>query len=675
MGATYAAVHVRGKREADVRAAVVEALEEQGLTLTEEEADETRTRRVLLFESDGWVTVADEDMDLDEDALAEWGSRLSESLHAHVVGVQVFHSDVAALTYHHGGGEIGRTAVPGEHPADEDGHVRVSGAFLAPLAPRRAAAEWVVLADTTFPEEPVLRLARLAGVPHPGAGARYLWNDAQLTATRLLFLREEESEEEAEEASGAPQLELHVHAEAEETEGVSIENAGSFTLAAVAGVPLRALEVELGGDALALLQIDSIRGWNPRANDRRWEIRPDADGRRLRARFPDAEVRFVPQPSIDMTAGAAAMRRWSQMLEEQSRGQFMGSITGRAAKAGRGTLTVRVRALDGSVESEAVEIALVVKPAPRRPLLPPIVERPNERREHRDARALEAYGGSTNAFGWIAFDDTFAHVEPWLMRAADEALRMLLASMGAETLAPEILSAGTHPRVRVKYGKKGDLRAASWKPVWDHLRREAQVTFIAPDSHAGIGNVIVAHEPDGKTIFDAGTRATLAARYGADRVVPISLCWSFPQPANAETRERLASWMDGIVREAVDMERCVGALVAPNGEGVRDAQGSVPWEQLAGLQGEMNDWVATHARAPGWRVLVPRPAAGRVPAPGPGAHVERVAAGVLVSSTADSPFAMDGDAREAVERLALPCTGTEEVLIALKKSRRRSSSD
>ena len=74
-------------------------------------------------------------------------------------------------------------------------------------------------------------------------------------------------------------------------------------------------------------------------------------------------------------------------------------------------------------------------------------------------------------------------------------------------------------------------------------------------------------------------------------------------------------------------------------------------------------WVRAHVRSPGWRVLVPKEVARRLPKEKPtGVKLWRGAAGVLVGSTAPDAFAQLHQDAEPLERYLLDLVGTPREL-------------
>jgi hypothetical protein len=116
------------------------------------------------------------------------------------------------------------------------------------------------------------------------------------------------------------------------------------------------------------------------------------------------------------------------------------------------------------------------------------------------------------------------------------------------------------------------------------------------------------------------------------------LAWWCPRPESDAGLRALARLGERTLALAEKVPSNVGGLVSAQGECIR-GMFDTDFDRIAGLHGT-NDvsWLKTHARGPGWRVLLP-----------PGLRDER-----LVKSEAPDPFAYSSEHAEVMERLILP---------------------
>jgi len=283
-----------------------------------------------------------------------------------------------------------------------------------------------------------------------------------------------------------------------------------------------------------------------------------------------------------------------------------------------------------------------VLPAP----LPPLFEAPEERA--RFLHTLARHGGNTWLTGWFGFDAGFDQVGSVVLDSASTLASWF--SRWAGPLQVSITVAGTTPSVAQRFAA-GD-RLADFGIVVHHLAEEADVRLHVPHHDGGPrGEIRVAHQPAGTTILDRETRARLADN-ARDPIVPVQLSFSLARPDDAPARAELARLLHDLVARAAAIETCVGGLVVPAGQQLFGDD--TLYEYLAGFWGG-NDRLAEarrRPRSPGWRVIVPRAAAGIDLQPGV-ARTE-VAAGLLLATAAADPFAMTDAEREAIERTLLP---------------------
>jgi hypothetical protein len=147
--------------------------------------------------------------------------------------------------------------------------------------------------------------------------------------------------------------------------------------------------------------------------------------------------------------------------------------------------------------------------------------------------------------------------------------------------------------------------------------------------------------------------------------VPAVVGWSVPLAAMGARRTELARVMHDAMTRALATESCVGACAIGAGRGRARAWSALPYEVIAGTDagGLRLAWVRAHVRSPGWRVLVPKEIARRLPKKKPsGIELWRGAAGVLVGSTAPDAFAQLHQDAEPLERYLLDLVGTPREL-------------
>lgn len=664
MGATYGAVHVTSAALGDVVECVAGHLGELGFTPIAADAPEgDLERRVLVFEDAGWVTVADEDLVTSDDAADELGAQLSAELDADAIAIVVFHSDTAILARFRHGDRAGRFQVPEDgEPDPKTGHHRVGATFLCDIAVSPAAKQELaagLLADHTFPEQTTSHAAALVGLPHPGAGARYLWNDPPAGSVKLRFALPEvaaldlDTDDLVWRPPGADR-DLHVTANprCECCVGAPLAELMIMEVHAYGGARIDGLGIELGGPGLALLDLPQLAGWNPDlAPGQITEIVSaplEQRGDTLFAKFPHNSVAPAAPATIHGTS-VAALRAWSAAMQAQSKNQFFARFEGRARAAGSAPIVIRVTDLDGTpLDANPLRVELVIEPAPRIPLLPATSAVPDDDPPNfamRRILATRAYAGTTWLTGWIGFDAGFAEAGGFVLESASTLARWI----GDAEI--RITSAGTHPEVDEPLRRGGQL--ADIARVVQHLSIEADVRVQLPVGADDRSIVRVRHQPEGATIFDRETRRDLHDRYPSPRIVPLDLWFSLARPGDLAARDELGACIDRILMRAIAISACVGGFVAPMGTLQHDDLS--PYEYLAGLHRGYDevDALRCRPRSPGWRVIVPHAATGAL-AVQPG--IERIdgAAGTLLRTAAREPFSMTETEREAIERSLLP---------------------
>lgn len=688
MGSTFGAIHVRTARRERAVAAVTALLEELGFTqLGAEDAEGDDERRVLIFEDAGWVTIADEE--LDDDATELLGLHVSEALATDAIAIRVFHSDTADLIRYRHGEPVGSFQVPEGATHDEaTGQRSVDATFLVDLVEgttrEDARSELATFrADYTFPEETVIRAASLVGIPHPEAGAAYLWHRAPPNATKLRFAQPEGTVTEPTGFAWAPPGSeghtQHLAGPDEHTTsvGMPLYEQVTFILRAHAGERHEGIVVELSGPGALLLDVTEVAGWNP-------DLTPGAEteimavplvasqegdrGCVLRATFPRATV--APQVHPTPTgSSAAAMRAWQAALHAQSKNQFVFHLRGTAKTAGEGALVVRVTDLEGRpLDANEKHVALSFTRPARPPLLPAKVQarEASANASHdsvsaahfarRNALSVESCGGSDRVVGWVGFDASFDVVGPWLLQAAT-----VLGSILARAAGPldvSVTTAGTHPTMQAfTEGHALSDETALVRYLASEADVELRVPFAAMFDEDGKpaprdpSSVSLRHQPHGTTTFTPELREQLRAHRPPERIVPVDLSFSLSRAVAARDAD-FGDTLDRLLRAAAEIPGCVGGFVSPMGAGFPDEQ--TPYEALVGFgTGLVVDKIRARPRSPGWRVLVPNAAAGAI-ALHTGVTRTQTTAGVLLATAASDPFAMTDAEREAIERTLLP---------------------
>jgi hypothetical protein len=364
------------------------------------------------------------------------------------------------------------------------------------------------------------------------------------------------------------------------------------------------LVVELSGDAVPLLGATRASGWNAviqradGASTLPAEVTLTTDAGVQRATFPSGFVEAAPQPTM---AGFSpvAFRQWSEALGAHHQKQFHFRLEGTVARAGTGTLQVRVSRLDGSplpVTGGAVSVR--VRPAPREPVLPADAVTNDPSR----SRTLEEYAANDFVAGWLAFDATWQQLGGLLLDLGSRVARLVATP---EALELTLTSAGTHPTVKARFGPDAHLTQSPFAVAVRTLEQEAQVRLHQPyqrmvERAEPQGELLIAHEPRGTTIFDEKTRAHFEAMRPQPRLPPLTLAFCLPAPVVAANLSALEAVFD----EAVAAPSCAGALLTPSPRWHLDG---LPWERLAGTERFSSDveYAKHHARAPGWLVLGP----------------------------------------------------------------------
>jgi hypothetical protein len=287
-----------------------------------------------------------------------------------------------------------------------------------------------------------------------------------------------------------------------------------------------------------------------------------------------------------------------------------------------------------TAEAKARAAAIAAEQRPkfkgRMPVLPPLEGAYGD--AHRDAYCLADYAARGYAVGWIAFDAPAKTLAPTLLAAAKPLVDALMPDMSTwERYVAELTSSG----------------AVDLCDVARPDRKQRNLWLTLPGRRKETGR--------------APIPAVLAP-------IPAVLAWSVPKSATDAARSELAAAMDAAMMRALAAEACIGACAIGTGRGRTRASAALPYEVIAGTDagGLRLEWVRTHVRSPGWRVLVPKAVASRLPRKKPaGVELRRGPAGVLVASTAPDVFAQLHQEAEPLERHLLDLVGTARELRAM----------
>jgi hypothetical protein len=654
MAPRFAAVHVRGAPLGLVAEQVRERLRAEGFEVAPDDASADGGRSIAVYEEQGWAIVVEQEAPAEAEALA-WAERLSRALHSDALTLRV-EGERVLVALHCDGGLCGALRLPVDALPAEDGHRRAPAGFLAHLAvgpEAKAELERGVLADRVLIEETVHDLGRWIGLPHadrPPAALALLVPAER--ARQLHFTPRTPTAPPP--RSGPTSIAVHAPARLEAFAGFPLEEHGLFQLAATGG-EVRGVELVLSGEALRLLRIDAVTGWNPAVSEAEGEtvirearLASLPDGA-LHAGFEEA--RLGPPTGARAGGGAATGAR---AVAEGVAATFFAGLRGRGEVAGAGALVLRARSVAApAIVSPAVAVEVIVRPTPRTPLLPPDRRPPEDTRALREwASDLAAYAGDAWGAGWLAFDAPFAAFEDAVLALTAGLAEALLDATAAGELHARLVSGGTRPRSSGRFRRGDRLAPPAWSAELGLLRGEAILELAAER-----GAVQIAAQPGGSTLLSPALRAQIAAIRPAQPPVPLAITWSIPTPPEARARARLAEAMARAIEAAAARPECVGGLCGASGA-PGDAL-SLPYEKLAGLGAAASlTWVRHHARAPAWRVLVPPAAAAGLPAETPGVTRRPAPAGLLLGAQGADPFALSDADRGALERALLPAIGT-----------------
>lgn len=302
---------------------------------------------VVVSEVGPWVTVANA-ASLDIADADEWGAALSASCEATVVALDLGEEGVDAFVFEDGESEVTVNLPLGRpSPAPEL-------AELATTANGKAAFERGILASTH--EELLAAVASALGA------------DAPASAGTMIGFADPLDEEDAEdEIARALVTEAAVPSAVRMARvGKRLETMGPlFNVSVSSGAPVLGVNLEIGGDALALLTVDAI------------DVEMRLEGILERSsvtppvtRVGDVYVAQLPLAYIEPPASAGAgldasdmfgaMQQMMNAGAEQILNTISVSVEARGAKVGQGMLVLRAISTDGTLVSEPAAIAVSV---------------------------------------------------------------------------------------------------------------------------------------------------------------------------------------------------------------------------------------------------------------------------------------------------------------------------
>ena len=679
MGSSFSAIHLR-TRQLDAAAACVASLfAPEGFTLlaADDGAGKLERRRVVLVPKGDWITVADDDTELDPGRYEPLAAELSKRLDAPAVTVLVSHSDHALISAFERGQRLGSVDVPGDARATPDGDRVVRLTFLAPLVAdervRLALSDPGVRADATFVEDFVEAIADALGLRDGLRGARYLLEELPEDARVLCFERPASQirPTPSHDTGASVRLEIEVCAVPGVVAGYPLSDQRRFSVWQTSGPPSTGVVIEIQRASVDGVDLSALRAWNPRIRNRSsasssWTAALVAQGDVLRVTFDEARLANVPPPTMDASLPPhLASAHWSEASRLRGESQLSVALVGLATQPGRHV--IRVRALAGGAASPWTDIAVNIQGAARKCLLP---EGPAA---HPRLPALYTeVAGVEYAVGWLSFacawSDVAAVVLGWVEALAPHLIQ------GSSALKAQITSVGRHPTCAARLASGDRLAGAKWRSALGRLKEEAVVQWepegsldemlrlgreaqTAGEPHPKIlapGSVTVAHQPRGSTLFTERQRAELAKHVELGGAVPIDVIFAVRRPADARA---LVATLERIVEEAARTPGCLDGLIGAAGAPF-SLVGPTPYEALAGVHLVWNQiaWRRAHARGPAWRVLLP--SAIKPPRLVGSVSLEEGGSCSVLRGSSPDPFSMSDDARTAVEETLLPLVGT-----------------
>lgn len=631
--------HLRGDLN-DVADVVTEFLDGEGFTLTESEGSrDPSVRRIAFYAQDGWVGLAEERF-----SMTEWGPVLSAALSTEVVTLagECDHAFYTHVFVHAEGEEKHAARVPADITLDDDGEHRLRASFLPkPVSVNelggeenmQAIGELLGIPRPLFHLEdgPALTLSFTYTSDQPAKapdfaklfGAEFAGMSDEIQSA-LKGLKVELAPGmrammgvRAAKTDGPPRLVACQESNRHETfAGESGHVHGSFLLEDAESA--KGMTVSLYGDGLALFDAARIRA---RVGEQEWTALPAIEDGLVTFSLPNVELtQPAARPDTSHLPFEERMRQGMKRIGNIGLGANHAEVTvwieGRFLESGEGELAMSA-SLDGQ-NAATTEIALRVKPAVRRPQLPAGVSTPHP-------VYVENYEARNVAYGWVAFDAKWDDVKETVLAIAREAERVMREATGSTSI---------EGHAHLRSGKRLTLKKDVWTKADKALAEGANLSVYLDKSLMGAALEMV-HQPDGPNLLPTLT--------WEDRRPPVVwIAWWCPRPESEVGIRALAKLGEFTLSLAAKEASNLGGVVSAQGEYSR-GMFETAYDRLAGLNAT-NDarWLATHARAPGWRVLLP-----------PGVDSPNGSERVLDSSAPD-PFAYSPAQAEAMERLILP---------------------
>lgn len=633
-------------------------------------------RCVLLVETAGWVTIAD-----DPFAATDWGALLSSVEEAPVFTLEgeADHAFYSTIVVHERGEVAHRSQVPDDAVLEEDGRHRIRPRFLAAYFPEAAAAiDAGIVVNRLGGEENVHAVAEVLGLPNG-----LLSPDSDGVTVHYFVIDPARAPERGPNVSGLSGLLGKLAAEA----GVDLAALGfSDPEALVASfgeptamplelhAPLSGSSVGFLGDAFQTHTTFRIAGGGGAS----------AAGLSMRVRgagvFDVTEVRVRGSGGTELTAdleveGHDRVARlpsvvFTQTADADRKGRFddpaevVVYLSGTLVAVGEVQVEIasETTADDGTRLEATAHFDLTVKPAPRVPLLPRSVDPALLATRHFD---MEAYAQRSCFCGWTAFDRPWSEVKDVAIGAATDLLRSLGDVVRDEPTVPsgddDALcfsdEAPPAPGFRASVLRKGgeslefaaplEPGSDAWTRILEELTRGADVTLTAGPFRRET-RIEVSHQPEGSNYFPSSDPEQIA------RFARVVVAWSCPRPSNERTGAAMAALGTAVLARAGNVEGHLGGVVFASGRPLLRPDFAMPYEAIVGRRGDEPRWFESHVRSPGFRVLVPAKAARRLGSPTAAIVRTPLAHGILLASGAANPFAYDAADAEAMEREVLP---------------------
>jgi hypothetical protein len=355
MGSTFGALHVKGVDFERAVAWVEASFADRGFERIEETTPEDPggERRVMVYEAEGWVVIADEEQTHTEDA-EDLGRRASDELPGEVIAITVIHSDSAGLRRFRNGARRGGLLVgtPGARQKK-----LASTKFLADLAvspEARAELEAGLRADHVFPEDTIYDAAERIGLPNPGVHCSRVWYEPPSGSVAMRFRW---PRAEVEPNSDAPGFELDLadgHALLAQSDDLVTGVGEPFRedlylhLQLQRGSPIKGLGIEIKGPALELLELRKLHGFGSDGTDRvPFEAALERRGDAWFGAFPSAVL--TAEAPIEPAAPFGSLASLRQIEHQERRtDQFRIMCEGYAAVAGHAQLVLLPTDSDGT---------------------------------------------------------------------------------------------------------------------------------------------------------------------------------------------------------------------------------------------------------------------------------------------------------------------------------------